>query len=51
MRRDRLDEHVIHGTIGFPVGIYDMRFDNACDILFPVHYHREFELFIVTAGR
>lgn len=50
MRRDRLDEHVIHGTIGFPVGIYDMRFDNACDILFPVHYHREFELFIVTAG-
>ena len=51
MRRDQLDEHVMHGTIGFPVGIYDTGFRCGGDVIFTVHYHREFELFIVTHGR
>lgn len=46
MRRDLLDEHVIHGTIGFPVGIYDVLKESTDGVVFAVHYHREIELFI-----
>jgi AraC-like DNA-binding protein len=46
MRRDLLDEHVMHGTIGFPVGIYDVFKESADGVIFTVHYHRELELFI-----
>ena len=40
MRRDLLDEHVMHGTIGFPVGIYDVFKESADGVIFTVHYHR-----------
>lgn len=51
MRRDLYDEHVIHGTIGFPVGIYNYSNKKGDDVIFAIHYHREFELFIVTEGK
>lgn len=51
MRKDLYDEHVIHGTIGFPVGIYNFSNPYEDEILFAVHYHREFELLIVTEGK
>lgn len=50
MRRDLLDEHVMHGTIGFPVGVYDVLRESEDGVIFNVHYHREFELFIATKG-
>lgn len=50
MRRNLYDEHVIHGTIGFPVGIYNFSNRKGDDVVFAIHYHFEFELFIVTEG-
>lgn len=51
MKRTLYDEHVIHGTIGFPVAIYNFSNIPGDEIVFTLHYHREFELFIVTEGR
>lgn len=51
MRKDSFEEHVVHGTADFPVGIYGIHFDSEHRILFSLHYHREFELFLVTQGK
>ena len=51
MGRDSFEEHAIHGTVDFPVGIYDTHFEPAHRILFSLHYHREFELLLVTRGK
>lgn len=51
MRKDLYDEHVIHGAIGFPVGIYNFSNRPGDTVLFTAHHHREFELLIVTEGQ
>lgn len=51
MGRNSFEEHVVHGTADFPVGIYETHFDPEHRILFPLHYHREFELLLVTCGK
>lgn len=51
MNRSFLEEHVTHGTVAFPVGIYDAHFTEINSVLFPVHYHKEFEILVVTGGK
>lgn len=51
MKRDLYDEHVIHGTIGFPVGIYNFLNKKGDGVIFAIHYHHEFELFTVIEGK
>ncbi|MBQ6529721.1 MAG: AraC family transcriptional regulator [Clostridia bacterium] len=50
MTEPYFEEHLIHGTAEFPVGIYDMHFNSDEKPLFPLHYHSEFEFLIITAG-
>lgn len=42
---------MIHGTADFPVGVYNLNFDSKSDVLFPLHYHREFEILVITKGK
>lgn len=51
MKRNCFEEHIMHGTVDFPVGMYDMHFEKENSVLFPVHYHKEFELLVVTSGK
>lgn len=51
MQRNSFEEHVIHGTADFPVGIYDTFFEEERGIVFPDHYHKEFELLFATDGK
>lgn len=51
MNKNCFEEHMIHGTADFPVGIYDMRFEGTGRELFPLHYHNEFEILVITKGR
>lgn len=48
MDKKYLEEHVIHGTADFPVGIYT--YNTSENVPVPLHYHKEFELFILTEG-
>ncbi len=50
MERDYLRERTRHGTSDFPVAMYRMKFDQQYDLLAPLHYHKEFELVMVTEG-
>ena len=50
MERDYLRERTRHGTSDFPVAMYRMKFDRQYDLLAPLHYHKEFELVMVTEG-
>lgn len=51
MKKRIFEEHMIHGTADFPVGVYPMEFGREQDVLFPLHYHREFEILVITRGR
>lgn len=51
MGKDSFEEHAVHGTADFPVGIYETHFSPEHHILFQLHYHREFELLLVTCGK
>lgn len=51
MKKNFFEEHITHGTVDFPVGIYDMHFKKENSVLFPVHYHKEFELLVATDGK
>lgn len=50
MRKDFFEEHITHGSATFPVGIYNMNFNKESDVLFPVHYHKEFEFLLINKG-
>lgn len=50
MRKDFFEEHITHGSATFPVGIYNMNFNKGSDVLFPVHYHKEFEFLLINKG-
>lgn len=50
MNRNRFKEVLVHGTLAFPVAVYNNFFDSNIDILAPLHYHDEFEFFLVTKG-
>ena len=50
MHKNDLRERLLHGTPAFPIAIYNNRFDSEIGILAPLHYHREFELFLSTKG-
>jgi len=43
-------EKALHGTKDFPIAIYNNTFDAGQKLLAPLHYHSEFELFLVTEG-
>ena len=49
MDKKSFEEHIIHGDIDFPVGIY--AFNKQHEIVLPLHYHREFEFLILTNGK
>lgn len=51
MKRNFFEEHTTHGTVDFPVGMYDAHFKKEDSLVFAVHYHKEFELFVVTSGK
>ena len=50
MERENLKEALQHGTSDFPVALYNMYFEQQYDLLAPLHYHKEFELMVVTEG-
>lgn len=50
MNRHHLRELLIHGTIAFPLAVYHNCFQPEISLLAPLHYHDEFELFLVTKG-
>lgn len=50
MERENLKEPLQHGTSDFPIALYNKYFDQQCDLLAPLHYHKEFELTVVTKG-
>lgn len=50
MHRIDLKEKALHGTTEFPIAIYHNTFDAGQIILAPLHYHSEFEFFLVTKG-
>ncbi len=43
-------EMLAHGTDDFPIGIYHNHFPKGIQMLAPLHYHDEFEVFLVTEG-
>lgn len=49
MDRKSFEEHVIHGDIDFPVGIYTINKQD--EVVIPLHYHKEFEFLILTNGK
>lgn len=48
MNKQTFEEHVIHGVVDFPVGIYTLHTNE--EMLVPIHYHKELELFVLTEG-
>lgn len=50
MKRENLREPLQHGTSDFPAALYNMHFGRQYTLLAPFHYHKEFELVLVTAG-
>ena len=50
MERENLKEPLQHGTSDFPVALYNMCFGKQYNLLAPLHYHKEFELMVVTKG-
>lgn len=50
MERENLKESLQHGTSDFPIALYSMHFDRQYNLLAPLHYHKEFELMVVTKG-
>ncbi len=50
MQQIDFKEKALHGTTDFPIAIYQNTFDARQTILAPLHYHSEFELFLVTKG-
>ena len=50
MERESLQEPLQHGTFDFPAAFYNMYFGRQYDLLAPLHYHKEFELMVVTGG-
>lgn len=49
-KRENLKEPLQHGTADFPVALYNNHFERQYDLLAPLHYHREFELLVITRG-
>ncbi len=50
MDKQNFKEKLIHGTMAFPVAIYNNTFDKQYSLLAPLHYHNEIELLVATKG-
>lgn len=48
MNKKSFEEHVIHGTAGFPMAVY--YFNPKDEIVLPIHYHKEFEFLVLKRG-
>lgn len=44
-------ERVAHGTAALPINVYSYHFNKNNNILFSLHYHREFEFLLITEGQ
>lgn len=50
MDRQLLEEHITHGSNGFPFGLYRLFSSCSSFVITPLHYHREFEILLVEKG-
>lgn len=44
------EEKQRHGTVEFPVGLHKMEYPEGTDVIFYLHWHKEFELLVLTKG-
>lgn len=52
MKREKLyKEQIHHTTADLPVALHRMKYPCGTDVLFYLHWHKEFEFFVVTEGR
>ncbi|MCR5201688.1 MAG: AraC family transcriptional regulator [Lachnospiraceae bacterium] len=48
--KKKFEEKMKHGTIETPVSVHKMTYEDGMDVFFYSHWHKEFELLIVTDG-
>ena len=44
------EEKQRHGTVELPLGLHKMEYPEGTDAIFYLHWHQEFEFFVVTKG-
>lgn len=51
MKKDRnFEEKVKHGTAELPIAIHKLTYPKGTDIIFYLHWHKEFEILVITKG-